>query len=110
MTANQLARRLSISPASLSGLKTREQKGGITLGQLQKVAAALGCDFVYAFVPHKPLEKIMRERAQKRAQVLIRKAAIQMELENQGLSQGQHKKQLDDLIDELMFTKDMWES
>jgi len=109
MTSTQLAKKLKITTPSLNRLKEREKNGGITLKQLKKIASALECDLIYAFIPKKPLEKIMNENARKKASELLRKVTIQMELENQGLSKSQQKKQLQELIEELMFTKNLWE-
>jgi len=109
MTSTQLAKRLNITTPSLNRLKSREKTGGITLKQLTKIASALECDLTFAFIPKKPLEKIMKEVSQKKAKEILEKTTIQMELENQGLSKLQQKKQLNDLIDELLFTKNMWD-
>jgi predicted DNA-binding mobile mystery protein A len=109
MTSTQLAKKLGISTPSLNRLKEREKIGGITLKQLKKIASALECEMIYAFIPKKPLEKIIHEQAQEKANALLKKAAIQMELENQGLSKLQQKKQLQQLIEELMYTKNIWE-
>ena len=38
-------------------------KGTIELATLRRAAAALDCTLVYAFVPKKPLETMVRERA-----------------------------------------------
>jgi hypothetical protein len=40
-----------VSPARISVLERDEQKGAVTLKMMERTAAALGCEFVYALVP-----------------------------------------------------------
>jgi predicted DNA-binding mobile mystery protein A len=47
----ELARRMLVSPARVSVLEKDELRGAVTLKMMQKVADALDCRFVYAFVP-----------------------------------------------------------
>src|SRR5271154_7181917 len=63
MTTAQLARRLGIRQPSVVALEQSEAKGTIELATLRRVAEALDCTLVYALVPKKPLEDIVRERA-----------------------------------------------
>jgi predicted DNA-binding mobile mystery protein A len=83
MTTTQLARRIGVSQPRVVELEQSEVSGNITLHSLQRAAEALGCRVVYALVPDKPLEKIVRERAEHVAD--LRAAAIEhtMRLENQ---------------------------
>ncbi|MBZ5532396.1 MAG: mobile mystery protein A [Acidobacteriia bacterium] len=63
MTAEQLARRLGVKQPSVIQMEQSEAKGSIELGTLRRVADALDCTLVYAFVPKKPLEETVRARA-----------------------------------------------
>ena len=63
MSTAQLAKRLKIRQPSLVALEQSEAKGTIELATLRRVAAALDCTLVYALVPNKPLEKMVRDRA-----------------------------------------------
>ena len=55
MQGKQLAKMMRVSPARISVLEKDERRGAVTLKMMQKAAAALDCDFVYALVPkHKP--------------------------------------------------------
>ena len=63
MTTAQLAKRLAIKQPSVVALEQSEAKGAIELATLRRVAAALDCTVIYALVPNKPLEAIVRDRA-----------------------------------------------
>src|SRR5271155_774664 len=63
MSSAQLARRLGIKQPSVIALEQSEAKGTIELATLRRVAAALDCTLVYALVPNRPLESIVRDRA-----------------------------------------------
>jgi predicted DNA-binding mobile mystery protein A len=63
MTTAQLAKRLKIKQPSLVDLEQSEARGSIELATLRRVAEALDCTLVYALVPNKPLETMVRDRA-----------------------------------------------
>lgn len=65
MTTQQLARRLGIKQPSAVALEQSEVKGSIELATLRRVADALDCTLVYAFVPKQSLEETVRARARK---------------------------------------------
>ncbi len=86
MTTVQLARRLGVKQPSVVAMEQSEAKGTIELATLRRVAEALDCTLVYALVPKKPLESIVREQA--RAFARRRKEAVEhsMLLEDQQVS------------------------
>jgi transcriptional regulator with XRE-family HTH domain len=51
MQGKELAKKMRVSPARVSVLEKDEQRGAVTLKMMQKAAAALDCDFIYALVP-----------------------------------------------------------
>src|SRR6202161_3453224 len=63
MSTAQLARRLGVKQPSVVAIEQSEAKGTIELATLRRVAEALDCTLVYAFVPNKPLEAMVRARA-----------------------------------------------
>ena|ERR1035437_5444764 len=63
MTAEQLAKRLGVKQPSVVAMEQSEAKGSIELATLRRVAEALDCTLVYALVPNKPLEAVVRDRA-----------------------------------------------
>jgi predicted DNA-binding mobile mystery protein A len=52
---------------------------------LREAAEAMNCTFVYAFVPTKPLDDILRERAIQKTRKDIARLDHTMRLENQAL-------------------------
>src|SRR5437870_2077492 len=63
MTTAQLAKRLDVKQPTVVAMEQSEAKGTIELATLRRVAEALDCTLIYAFVPNKPLEAMVRERA-----------------------------------------------
>src|SRR5580700_12114578 len=63
MTTAQLAEKLGIKQPSLIDLEKSEAKGTIELATLRRAAEVLDCALVYALVPNKPLETMIRYRA-----------------------------------------------
>jgi predicted DNA-binding mobile mystery protein A len=64
MTTKQFAGRLGVSQPRIVELEQSEVSGRVTLNTLQRAAEALGCRFVYALIPDKPLAETVRERAE----------------------------------------------
>ncbi len=81
----QLAKRLGVSRAAAYALESREVKGNITLAQLNKAAAALGCDVAYTLVPRQSLERMIRDQARAKAEAELRAANKSMGLEAEGV-------------------------
>ena len=63
MSTVQLAKRLGVRQPSVVAIEQSEAKGTIELATLRRVAEALDCTLVYALVPNKPLQVIVRDRA-----------------------------------------------
>lgn len=85
MTTRQLAARMKVAPSRISAIEKAEVSGTTTLKTLREAAAALDCTFVYAFVPNKPLEEILRDRAAQKAALDVARLDHTMRLENQAL-------------------------
>ncbi|HEX9773178.1 MAG TPA: helix-turn-helix domain-containing protein [Steroidobacteraceae bacterium] len=51
LSLRQLAQKLGVQANSVHVAEQREARGGISLYQLQRIAAAMDCDLYYAFVP-----------------------------------------------------------
>jgi predicted DNA-binding mobile mystery protein A len=80
-------------------MEQSEAKGTIELATLRRVAEALDCTLVYALVPNKPLETIVRDRAR----ILLRRRAPvehSMLLEDQAVSAKESQARLDEFIRE----------
>lgn len=108
MSAEQLAKRLGVKQPSIVALEQSEAKGTIELSTLRRVAEALDCTVVYALVPNRPLETMVRERA--RALARSRHALVEhsMLLEDQAVNAVESESQLDDFIRE-MNPRRLWD-
>lgn len=75
-------------------------QGGIELATLRRAAEALNCTLVYALIPNKPLEKMVRERAR----VVLRRRREPVEhsmlLENQKVKARKAEANLDEIVRE----------
>ena len=100
MSSEQLAKRLGVKQPSVVAMEQSEAKGTIELATLRRVAEALDCNLVYALVPNKPLETIVRDRAR----ILLRRRRAPVEhsmlLEDQAVSAKGSKARLDEFVRE----------
>src|SRR5450432_1315903 len=100
ITTAQLAKRLGMKQPSIVAIEQSEAKGTIELATLRRVAEALDCVLVYAFVPNEPLETMVRERARRFAR--RRRAPVEhsMLLEDQAVTGKDTEKRLDEIVRE----------
>jgi len=85
MTASQLAARMKVSQPRITELEKAEVDGRLTLNSLERAAAAMGCTLVYALVPRRPLEEMVRNRARQIASETLARVDHTMRLEGQGV-------------------------
>jgi predicted DNA-binding mobile mystery protein A len=100
MTTGQLARRLSVKQPSVVAIEQSEARGSIELATLRRVAEALDCTLVYAFVPKRPLETIVKERARMFARRRRSPVEHSMLLEDQAVTGTDAEKHLDQIVRE----------
>src|SRR5271170_2199407 len=100
MSTAQLAKRLGIRQPSLVALEQSEAKGTIELATLRRVAEALDCTLVYALVPKKPLEAIVRARARTFARSRWEPVEHSMLLEGQKVPAKGAEAGLDEIVRE----------
>jgi predicted DNA-binding mobile mystery protein A len=100
MTTAQLAKRLKIKQPTVVAIEQSEVRGSVELATLRRVAEALDCMLVYAFVPNKPLETTVRDRA--RLFSRRRRAPVEhsMLLEDQAVTGKDADKHLDEIVRE----------
>lgn len=67
MSTRQLGLMAKISQPGIAKLERAERDGGISLRRLRQIAVVLDCHVVYALVPQRPLEQMVRERAERLA-------------------------------------------
>jgi predicted DNA-binding mobile mystery protein A len=83
-------------------LEKGEVEGTATLASLRRAAEALDCTLVYAFLPNRPLVDTLRNRAKAVADGQLERLHHTMRLENQALTTGDHRRQRDALVDDLL--------
>ncbi len=83
MTTRQLAREVGVTQGAVSTAERSEARNDITLGTLQRYAAALDCELVYALVPKRSLEAVLEERADRVARDQVSRVSHSMTLEDQ---------------------------
>ena len=109
MSGTILAARMQVSQSAETQFEKGEQDKSISLATLQKIAEALDAELVYAIVPRKPIEEILKERAVETAWQRIQPLAHSMNLENQGTSDERLKHEVEELAQELMKRpKELW--
>src|SRR5271166_3138658 len=98
MSTAQLAKRLGIRQPSLVAIEQSEAKGTIELATLRRVAEALDCTLIFALVPKKPLEAIVRDRARTFARRRRGPIEHSMLLENQKVKDEDAEARLDEIV------------
>ena len=98
MTATQLGKRLGVSQPRALAIEKAEAKGSLTLRSLERAAHALDCRLVYAFVPRKPLEDIVQDRAERLAQKHFARVRHTMALEAQSVDKTDEADQFERLV------------
>lgn len=93
MGTEAYAARLGTRQPWVMQLEHAELKGTLTLASLEKAAAALDCDFVYALVPRRPLEQAVKEQAANAARRLVKEVSHSMALEQQRPSRAVEARQ-----------------
>ena len=98
MSTAQLAQRLGVRQPSVTALEQSEAKGTIELATLRRVAEALDCTLVYALVPRKPLDSIVRDKAREFAHRRLEPIRHSMLLEDQKVTGENIHARLDEIL------------
>lgn len=102
ISASALARKLGVTPHSISKLENAEANEKITLTSLRKLANALDCEIQYNLVPRKSLEKILQERAFAVARERLQPISHSMALEGQAVEKSIAEEQIKLLAQEIL--------
>lgn len=97
MTTTQLACKLGVNQSRVVRIEKNEKNTKIST--MERIADALNCDFVYAFVPRENIDKVIYNQARNKALKILNKINKNMGLENQ-LSKSEDT--LEDLIKEIL--------
>lgn len=84
MPLHFLAKKLGVTPQSISQLEQSEKIEAITLRSLRQLAEVMDCELHYAIIPReKSLKKIIERRASQKATALVKEVDKTMALEDQ---------------------------
>lgn len=95
MSTHILAKRLKVTQPTIVDLEKREAKKSVTLQKMEEAAEALGCRFVYAFVPKTSFLSMIHEMEKEKAERLVQQIQQTMSLEDQALQNEQLKTQFE---------------
>lgn len=87
MSRSDLARRLGVSPGTVTKLEASERAGTIQMDTLRRAATALDCELVVLLVPRQPLQAAVDQRRLQLYTADIDRAAAHMSLEDQAISE-----------------------
>ncbi len=102
MSTRQLAERMGVSPSRVPTIEKAEVTGSTTIKTLREAAEAMNCEFVYAFVPAKPLEDIIKDQISRKVESNLRWIGHTMRLENQAMNPGDVDDERQRLINEAL--------
>ena len=110
MSGPQLAKRLGVTKARISKVEQDEPSGSVTLRTMQTMAQSLGCRFVYAIVPEKDIESVIRDQAIIKAKERVKAASTHMALEAQSLDKQTLDSEIERIAAEIMskMPSDFW--
>jgi len=109
LSTTQLARKLGLSQPRITVLEKAEREGTTTLKALKEVAEAMNCRFEYSFIPQKPVDQYLKERAYEVARSKVGYLSHHMELEGQGIPKKERKAQIEEIVEELLKNpKKLW--
>jgi predicted DNA-binding mobile mystery protein A len=111
MTTRQLAARMGVGPSRIPVIEKAEITGATTIKTLRDAAEALNCTFVYAFVPVRPLDDILRDRATFKVRNDIARLDHTMRLENQALLKADLKEEQQRMVASILSgsLRGLWE-
>ena len=96
MSTKVLAQRVGLALSTVSQAEQRELEGRVNVRTLQRLAAAMDCEFLYAIVPKQSLSAAIKQQARKKARAVLGRADTHMMLEDQRVEDP-----LDDRIEQL---------
>ncbi|MGH1373396.1 MAG: mobile mystery protein A [Cellvibrionaceae bacterium] len=110
MSGAQLARRMGVTRGLISNTEKAETAGGVTLRNMQQMAQAMDCRFIYAVVPQNKIEDIIRTRAFDKAQKMVSETSVHMALEEQVLSEEKIQFEIERLALEMIdqMNSELW--
>lgn len=110
MSGTQLAKRLGVTKGRISQAEAGELSGSVTLRTMRTMAQALGCRFVYAVVPERDIESLIRDQAIVKAKARVKAVSTHMALEAQSLDRQSLDAEIERIATEIMnkMPADFW--
>lgn len=110
LTLNELDALASLSLGSVAQAERREVDGRVSLSTLKKMADAMNCDLVYAFVPRTDLKTMIHDQAYKKASQALGQADLHMKLENQKVDDDEKERhaRIERLAKKFIDQGDIW--
>jgi len=111
MSTRQLGARQDLSQQAAVRLESAERTGSISLKNLRRVAEAMECRLVYAFVPADSFEALVRRQAERVADRVVERVETSMALEDQATMSDTQEQRRADLVSDLIRTtpRDLWD-
>lgn len=107
LTLSELGNLVSLSTASVAQAERREVEGQVSLSTLKKMAHAMDCELIYAFVPKKDIKTMVHDQAFEKARKTLGIADLHMKLENQKV-EGDEEERIGRLAKKFMEKGDIW--
>lgn len=107
LTLSDLAKLASLSTGSVAQAERREVDGQVTLSTLNKMAEAMECELVYAFIPKKDLPTLIHDKAFEKARKTLGLADLHMKLEDQKVD-GDEVERIERLAKKFIEKGDIW--
>lgn len=110
MSGPQLAKRLGVTKGQVSKTEKGEVLGSVTLKTMKNMAEALDCRFVYAVIPEKEIEQVIKDQAIKKAKAQVKDASTHMALEAQALNKEKLNAEVERIASQIMdkMPSDLW--
>lgn len=102
MSAVQMAKRLGVVRSRVNALEKSEVTGNVTIKTMREAAEAMNCKFIYAIVPVKPMDELLRDRAKIHAHERLQSIDHTMRLENQAMDEEDREEQAARIINEII--------
>jgi predicted DNA-binding mobile mystery protein A len=109
MSSKALAKRVGVSPNTMSETEKAEIEDSITLKRLRKVADSLNCDLVYYLYPREDINKMIDKQALHISIQKVRDTQAHMELEDQAVTKEFLDERLKEEIDQIKMSKKLWD-
>ena len=107
MTQTVLAKAAKVNQATVQQIEKREVEGKVTLHSLRKIAGAMNCELVYAFIPKDDLSSYLKQRALSKAAEIVRSADVHMTLEDQKVTVDINDR-IERIAEDLLAKGDIW--